>query len=538
MFTAPRNRWPRLPLWSAWFAVLPALLLVVQAAAPDDPHEVFFRSGPVPSLRIQIEKDELDKLNRNNRAYVRCTVLEGDQFIYSQVGVHLKGAAGSFRPVNDRPALTLNFDKFREHQRFHGLDKIHLNNSVQDGTYLHEYVSAAVFNAAGLPALRIGHARVWLNGRDLGFYVFKEGFDTQFLKRNFGSAKGNFYDGGFCADLDAKKDKKSGSGPNDQSDLKAVVAAAREPDLAKRWTRLNEVLDVNLFLTLVAGELFTCHWDGYVRNRNNYRLYVHPLTGKLVFMPSGMDQMFNDPNFTMLDGFGGLVTSGLMQIPQAQQMYRSRESQLLTNVWTTEFLTNTIWQAHQRIRPVLEEMGKQHAQQQDGAHADLRNRLIARVRAVEKQLGVPPPPPPPPMVAGQPVKLTRWEPQSEGGEPAMNESAEGGVKSLEIRFDKQGRCVASWRSRLTLDTGKYRFEGRVRTAGVVPLKEPTGEGAGLRISGSSRPNRVSGDSDWQKIAMEFDVANPAQEIVLVCELRAERGRAWFDLGSLQVVRQP
>jgi hypothetical protein len=97
--------------------------------------------------------------------------------------------------------------------------------------------------------------------------------------------------------------------------------------------------------------------------------------------------------------------------------------------------------------------------------------------------------------------------------------------------------VASWRTRVLLDAGKYRFEGKVATKDVVPLKEPTGEGAGLRISGSSRPNQVSGDNDWKKITFEFEVPGPGTEVMLVCELRAEKGRAWFDLGSLQVVRQ-
>ena len=112
-----------------------------------------------------------------------------------------------------------------------------------------------------------------------------------------------------------------------------------------------------------------------------------------------------------------------------------------------------------------------------------------------------------------------------------------GVKALEINLEKPDRVVASWRSRVLLDPGKYRFEGKIATKGVVPLKEPTGEGAGLRISGSSRPNQLSGDSDWKKVTFEFDVPAPSTEVVLVCELRAEKGRAWFDLGSLQLVRQ-
>jgi spore coat protein CotH len=162
-----------LPAWlsTVVLALLSALGSPAASSHPEAPDNVFFSQGIIPKLRIEISPAELAKLNKDQRSYVRCTVREGDDFIFNDVGIHLKGAAGSFRPVNDRPALTLNFDKYREKQKFHGLDKIHLNNSVQDGTYLNEYLASAIFNAGGVPALRISHARVWLNGRDLGFYV-------------------------------------------------------------------------------------------------------------------------------------------------------------------------------------------------------------------------------------------------------------------------------------------------------------------------------------------------------------------------------
>src|SRR5712671_3610077 len=93
-----------------------------------DLSEQFFTNGPVPQLKIEIRGTNLAALERNNRLYVRATVRDGDT-VYKDVGIHLKGAAGSFRELNDRPALTLNFGKFHRGQRFHGLDKIHLNNS-------------------------------------------------------------------------------------------------------------------------------------------------------------------------------------------------------------------------------------------------------------------------------------------------------------------------------------------------------------------------------------------------------------------------
>ncbi len=503
---------------------------------PDAPDKVFFRSGHIPKLRIEISPSELAKLNKDQRNYVRCTVREGDDFIFSEVGVHLKGAAGSFRPVNDRPALTLNFDKYREKQKFHGLDKIHLNNSVQDTGYLNEYMASVLFNAGGVPALRISHARVWLNGRDLGFYVLKEGFDTQFMRDHFGSKAGTFYDGGFCADIDQRKDRKIGQGTNDQADLKALVAACREPDLVKRAARLEDTLAIDHFLSVVALEMMTAHWDGYARNRNNYRLLTPAGSTKVHFLASGMDQLFGDANFPVFDSMGGMVTSALWQLPQTKQLYRDRVGYLLTNVFTADFLTNETAKVHARVRPMLAEINEGTAKNFDNSTRDLNNRLLARIAGIQKQLGIQPPKPVKPDANGV-LKIGKWEPQIDSGETKMTDADRGGVKSLEINLEKPNRVVASWRTRVLLDAGKYRFEGKIATKDVVPIKEPTGEGAGLRISGSSRPNQVSGDNDWKKITFEFEVPGPGTEVMLVCELRAEKGRAWFDLGSLQVVRQ-
>ena len=161
-----------------------------------DASEEFFTNGPVPHLKIEITGTNWTALQRNSRAYVRATIHDGDK-VYTEVGIHLKGAAGSSRDLNDKPALTLKFDKFRDGQRFHGLDKIHLNNSVQDGSYMTELICGELFRAAGVPAARTTHARVGLNGRDLGLYVLKEGFNKTFLRRYFSDPNGNLYDGGF-----------------------------------------------------------------------------------------------------------------------------------------------------------------------------------------------------------------------------------------------------------------------------------------------------------------------------------------------------
>jgi hypothetical protein len=98
----------------------------------------------------------------------------------------------TFQPIDAKPSLTLNFDKFAPGQRFHGLTKIHLNNSVQDPSYLCEQFARELFVAVGVPSPRATPALLNLNGRDLGVSVLVEGANKQFVKRNFASTRAIF----------------------------------------------------------------------------------------------------------------------------------------------------------------------------------------------------------------------------------------------------------------------------------------------------------------------------------------------------------
>ena len=207
--------------------------------AREIPGKTLFDVPRVLNISIEIASKELESLRRNNREHVRSTVREGTN-VWRDVGIHLKGAAGSFRGLEDKPALTLGFSKFTNGQRFHGLRKIHLNNSVQDSSYMTELICGELFLAAGIPAARTTHARVELNGRDLGLYVLKEGFDKTFLRRHFKNPNGNLYDGGFLREVTEPLEMDSGK-DNGYADLKALVRAAQETDPSARLAALEKL---------------------------------------------------------------------------------------------------------------------------------------------------------------------------------------------------------------------------------------------------------------------------------------------------------
>ena len=256
-----------------------------------------FTNASLWRIEIEIPRSGMSALRHTQwgegeqRPTAKATVKEGGA-VYYNVAVHLKGAAGSFRPVDDRPAMTLKFDKFVAGQSFHGLHKISLNNSVQDPSFLSEKICRELFDQAGVPVPRAGHALVRLNGRDLGLYVLLEGANKQFLKRYFNNTKGTLFDGGFVREIDQPLSVNSGDNPGDVSGLAALAVAVRQTRQSNSLAPLEKALDVDRFLSMMAMEVIICHWDGYALNHNNWRIFHDLDSNRMVFIPHGIDQTF------------------------------------------------------------------------------------------------------------------------------------------------------------------------------------------------------------------------------------------------------
>src|SRR5262249_17989665 len=144
-----------------------------------------------------------------------------------------------------------------------------------------------------------------------------------------------------------------GHGSNDeQTDLQRLAAIAIEPDLSHRWQRLHEHLDVDRFITFMTVEIMMCHWDGYCLGRNNFRIYHDRATDKLVFLPSGMDQIFSKADMPWKPDMTGLVARSIMETPEGREQYAARFNELFHAVFVAERLTNRVNQLLAELRPV------------------------------------------------------------------------------------------------------------------------------------------------------------------------------------------
>jgi spore coat protein CotH len=509
---------------------LPVILLFVSlslfGATPGKGDELF-RECLIPELQIELSSQAFRALSRDERTYVQGTIREGTR-IYTNVAIRLKGGPGSYRSLNDNPAFTVNFDKFAPGQTFHGLKKIHLNNSVQDRSFMHEKISRELFDAAGVPVPRAGNAWVRLNDRVLGLYVLVEGVNKQFLKRYFPDTGGNVYDGHSGNEVNQRMEVNSGDAPRDQTRLRALANAARETDLEKRRAALEETLDVDRFLSFMALELILQHWDGYTIGRNNFRIFHDRATDRLVFLAHGLDQVLGRRMGTYPSNPSGLVARSVLEVPEFRARYRERVAQLATNVFDADKLTHRIGEVAAKIQTML----ARHDDKLVTAHQSRTTAFIRRIQKRSEEIQATPT-----SFDGLGVaRLTNWVQKLDLGDASL-EREDGPNGTPMLRISTKEGCTASWRSIVEIPPGQYRFQGRVKTRGVIFEPEDARRGAGLRISRHRDLHKNDGDTEWTPVSFDFDVPEDRRETVLVCELRARRGEVWFDLASLKLIRK-
>ena len=335
-----------------------------------DPRGIYFDLERVLDISIDISVEDWDMLRNQTRTladvfaeieeyglsrpfasiytWFRATVTVDGQ-THTDVGVRKKGFVGS--QSSTKPSLKLRFDKYVDGQSLPGgMNRMTLNNSVQDPSMVNTCLSYRVFAASGSPAPRCNFATVSVNGTELGLYVHVEEFKAPFLSAHFGNADGNLYEGtvsDFTLEFRGTFEKKTNEDADDWSDIDAVVAALSDPSDAG-LTALGSIVDLDRFLSYWATEVLVGHWDGYAGDRNNYWFYRVP-DGRFVFLPWGTDGTFHlsdDPN--PFDNISDpppsvlaltAIPNRLYNHPDWRAKYAARLKQILDDAWDeTELL--------------------------------------------------------------------------------------------------------------------------------------------------------------------------------------------------------
>jgi len=313
-----------------------------------------FGEGAVTLIKISASRDAIESLRNQPRHRVKAQVQFASEGPFP-AEIRLKGH-GSFQAIHEKPSFTVDFDS----DFFPGLSRIHLNNAVEDSTYIQEHLGSEIFRSFGIAAPRVAHARVKLNGRDLGLYVLKEGFTRDFLEHHFGS------------------------GVVEETDKERSISKtlAEEQDLDVRWEKLKTAVAVEDFVSFMAAEVLIAHWDGYSTAGHNFRLFVSPKDGKYHFLPIGMDQLFGNARYPAFPDMTGTMARAFMETSQGRELYAIRLQEFSRRFDSREWVARAK-ELGKRLRPALT-LREYRAVNQ--SLRELSERIVARDEYLEVQV--------------------------------------------------------------------------------------------------------------------------------------------------------
>ena len=146
---------------------------------------------------IDIVMDDWDTLIANATAeeyYTAGVVIDGEA--YKNIGIRGKGNTSLSNVASmdsDRYSFKLEFDHYDSSLSYHGLDKLSLNNLIQDNTMMKDYLTYTMMDEFGVHAPLCSFVYITVNGEDWGLYVAVEGVEDSFLERNYGADYGELY---------------------------------------------------------------------------------------------------------------------------------------------------------------------------------------------------------------------------------------------------------------------------------------------------------------------------------------------------------
>ena len=170
--------------------------LGIQAASRAMGYETrLFDTAQVHTIDIVMDDWEGFLETCTDEQYVLCDlVIDGEAC--TDVAIRAKGNTSLTQVAsygNGRYSFKVEFDHYDSAKTYHGLDKLCLNNIIQDNTYLKDYLTYQLMYDFGVSAPLSSFVYLTVNGEDWGLYLAVEGVEEAFLERNYGSDYGELY---------------------------------------------------------------------------------------------------------------------------------------------------------------------------------------------------------------------------------------------------------------------------------------------------------------------------------------------------------
>ena len=272
---------------------------------------------------INIEMDDWDGFLDTciDEEYTVCDITIDGETV-SNVAIRGKGNTSLTQVAsygNDRYSFKIEFDHYDSTKTYYGLDKLSLNNIIQDNTYMKDYLTYQMMGYFGVNAPLCSYVWVTVNGEDWGLFLAVEEPEEAFARRNFGNDHGKLYKPDYRslnaenADvalryIDDNPDSYPGIFENakfkvSEADQKRMIEALKTLSTGEK---LETAVNVDEVLRYFTVQVFVMNWDSYLGHTgHNYFLYeengilsILPWDYNLAFgtYALGMTDPVKDPN--------------------------------------------------------------------------------------------------------------------------------------------------------------------------------------------------------------------------------------------------
>lgn len=294
-------------------------------------------------------------------------VIDGES--YKNVGIRAKGNTSLSTVASlgsERYSFKIEFDHYDSTQSYHGLDKLSLNNLIQDSTMMKDYLTYTMMNEFGVRSSLCSFVFITVNGEDWGLYLAVEGVEESFLERNYGSDYGELYKpdssqgendgsrfgGGFgMGSSDVKLqyiDDELDSYSNIWNNAKTDITEADQNRLIESLKKLSSgedmesVVDIEQVLRYFVVHNYVCNDDSYTGMMvHNY--YLYEKDGQLAMIPWDYNLGFGtfsagDATSTVNTPIDSPVSGGSSDRPMLNWIFENEEYTELYHQYFAELL--------------------------------------------------------------------------------------------------------------------------------------------------------------------------------------------------------
>jgi hypothetical protein len=287
-----------------------ALPLMLRSQPELPPAGVVFSDEVVPRIDICIDPGMLDWIYENVESYQEFHAtfqFDNGQITETieNIGFRLRGNTSRY---SAKKSFKVSFNTFEPGRKWYGLEKLNLNGEHNDPSVIRAKLCWDLLEDLGVPGSRSNHVELYINNNYHGLYINVEHIDEEFVKSRFGNNDGNLYKCLWPADLtylgsnpDNYKfingnrrayDLKINTEEDDYSDLAHFIDVLNNASDEDFLCEIEAVFNIYDYIEVLALDVFTANWDGYIFNKNNFYLYFNTETGKFEYIPYDLDNTY------------------------------------------------------------------------------------------------------------------------------------------------------------------------------------------------------------------------------------------------------